>query len=296
MPDAELKIAVVGNCQARPLAQYLGQLSSRVTVHSVAVVHLLKDADESVYTPEFEAADLILAQQVADGYPCGFVTTSALQARYGGKLRSWINLYYAGYNPELTYIRPSTGGALHGPLGDYHHRFIFEGWKSGQSVAECEQRCLDVALHGKRFADAAEAPWPELERREATADVKILDYLREHVLRSRLFHTMNHPTRQLLLELATRVLKLEGLAVDGVGPGAAEPLGQFRLPVNPFVRASQAPGFDGPDHYRGLAVQEEGGRIIGFKGPHEYALAALIEGFYRLYDQRAEVLKNARIR
>ena len=61
-------------------------------IATVAIVHLLKDDNEHTHASAFAAADFILAQSVADTYPCRFVQTHTLRSRYGAKVLTWPNL------------------------------------------------------------------------------------------------------------------------------------------------------------------------------------------------------------
>ena len=122
-----MKIAVIANCQARPIATLLPEIAPNVEISSVGIVHLLKDQNESEYEPALHEADYIIAQQVAANYPCQFVTSSRLREKYGSKVIPIVNLYYAGYNPEIMYMR-LQGGTLGGPFGDYHLKQILLAW------------------------------------------------------------------------------------------------------------------------------------------------------------------------
>lgn len=96
-----IHVAVLGNCQARPIATLLPLYNPAITVTCVDVVHLLRDEDAPQYAQALRQADVILAQHVADTYPCSFVRNSELVRQYGHKVIFWINLYFRGYNPEL---------------------------------------------------------------------------------------------------------------------------------------------------------------------------------------------------
>ena len=43
-----MKLVVIGNCQARPLADYIEKLVPTIQVTATPIVHLLKDSDEAI--------------------------------------------------------------------------------------------------------------------------------------------------------------------------------------------------------------------------------------------------------
>ena len=91
-----MRVAIVGNCQARPLAEILTAIFD-VEVSTSVIVHLVRPQDEPLHRPGLQSADVILAQRVAENYPTPFVRTEALHAEHGAKVQVWQNLYFAGY-------------------------------------------------------------------------------------------------------------------------------------------------------------------------------------------------------
>lgn len=290
------RVAVVANCQARPLAALMTQLAPNVEVTGIGIVHLLRDEQQDEYRPMFESADVIVAQQVATNYPCHFVRTDALRERYGSKVLSIVNLYYAGYNPELVYVRGLRTPA-NGPLGEYHIAELLRGWAEGISIDETLERMTDVAWNDAIYADAPRRSLAELARRERSADVEITSYLTDHLAEQKLFHTMNHPSNRLLLEYAKRIVTKMGETESApVTPPAAEMLGQFRLPLNPGARRWLSLQFEDETDYVGHAqVASEDGRLR-FRGRGVYSARSLVETFYRAYDACGAELREHALR
>lgn len=119
-----LKLAVIANCQARPIAFLLENAFDNVKVVTTAIVHLLKDEQAEEYEQHFASADFIITQKIADNYPCQFIQTATLRKKYSHKIIEIPNLFYRGYNPELKYYRIPGQGTLTGPMGDYHNELI----------------------------------------------------------------------------------------------------------------------------------------------------------------------------
>ena len=227
------RIAIVGNCQARPLGAVLALLSPELEIIEPVIVHLAKPADEAKANERLAGADIVLAQLVADNYPVPFVRLNALRERLGDKVVPWVNLYWRGRNPELVYKRELAGRAEF-PLVSYHLEPVHEGWRDGLDAAEIAARLADPDLARLRYGGTAEASLAELRSREAGTPVPITDVIEERAATDDLFHVFNHPTTDLLGEYARRLLRALGLPCGRVLRGAGwEPLGAYGLPPSP---------------------------------------------------------------
>lgn len=277
---AKTKIVVVGNCQARPLAMAFEKLSDKVVVTTIAIVHLLQSEQFEEYREDFENADFIIAQLVADNYHCDFVRTNFLKERYGNKVISIINLYFTGYTPDWFYIRIPGQGPLRGPMGDYHNKTILESWKRGLPVDEAKKLLLDVSYNA-RYLNEKDQSLFELSVREAKADVKIVDYITREMMNSRLFFVFNHPSANLLVAYAKRILSkiyidFSDLIIDFDGK---EPLSIFSPLVNPVADFIESDSY----YSFGVDIDIKDGTIV--MGPSvRYCPKNLVAKFYDVYD------------
>lgn len=292
-----LSIAVVGNCQARPLAQTLLALVPHGRISTVAIVHLLRDAQEAEHAPQLAASDVIFAQSVADNYPCRFVRCSELRRKYGRRVVTWPNLYYAGYNPELTYLRQADRKPLGGPLGDYHNRLVLDAWRQGLGVGGARQRLHDLDHSARAYGDVPQRSLDELRRRELATDVRIVDAITERLWEHRLFFVFNHPAQALITLLARQLLQVAGIVPSGTDPrpnDAREPLGQYRCPVNRWVAQALNCRFDESPAFHGVAV-ESGPDGAVTAGPRRiYSEQEVVETFFRVYDHSRDRLQSLR--
>jgi hypothetical protein len=296
------RVAVIGNCQARPLAEMMKAVFD-VAIESIAVVHLLRSAQENEYSDAFKKADIILAQQVFDSYPCEFVRSSDLRAKYGQKVSVWVNLYYAGYNPELMYVRPAARAHMVGPLGDYHIGAIISAFQESLSAGECATRLVDVDWNRHCYQGAVERSLKELRQRETQALVPITDLIESAWTERRLFHTFNHPTAFLLLEYVYRLGRKLGLSVkrrlNRVHFG--EPLGQFVVPVNSYVSNDYSVAVEDSLAFRGVRIEFDGRGIptVPQRQVAYYSPLELVEGYFRVYAANvaliSEVAPNFRV-
>jgi len=281
-------LAIVGNCQARPLAQTLSKLvDGGVEISTVAIVHLMKDAEASVHAEALARADWILAQSVADGYPCRFVQTSALRECHGARVLEWPNLFFGGYNPELQYLRGPDRRPLPGPLGDYHNATFLEAWRRGLDVAGALRLNSDDAYNAALYEGSAERALQELARREQATDVSVANWIRERVWKQRLFFTFNHPAQALIRETALQLARRASLPVrDPIPPtpDLAEPLGQYRLPMNPWVWRKHGSTLEERVDAAGVELLEvTPGRVLT-GSRRSWTLDELVAAYFRVYD------------
>ena len=274
-------MVVIGNCQSRPLAVLFSKLNPNIEITAIAVVHLLKTHQFDEYRIAFEEADIIVAQSVADNYPCEFVRTSFLDSNYSKKLVKILNLYYTGYTPDWAYIRTKDKKPLKGPMGDYHNQTIFEGWRTGLTINETVQRMEDLA-HNQIYANAATDSLQELKKREKNIDVVITDFMSEQVANNRLFFTINHPSHKLLEEYAKRILDYCNIPIKNPSITLEdEPLGQFRPRVNPIATSDSN---SDPYHY-GIDISG-----VSPVRNRKYTSIEIAHLFYELYDKNKEQL------
>lgn len=285
--NKSLSIAIVGNCQARPLAQIIQSLVPYVNITGIAIVHLLHDAQQPEYAPIFESADLILAQRVTDNYHCSFVRNAELRNKYGDRVRVWPNLYYAGYNPELFYIRGEARKPLRGPMGDYHSKTIFDAWRRGLNIDEAMQLHHNDDYNSQAYGDIPNKSLEELRKREEETDVRIVEWIVERMWRQRLFFTFNHPAQVLIRELGRRLVQAAGvnmLDLPDASINQHEPLGQYRCSINPWVAKYFNCKFNEPEIIKGNEVLSvDGGKVVTGK-LCSYQSRQIVEEFFRVYD------------
>jgi hypothetical protein len=128
-----MKIAIVGNCQADPLANVF-RMAVPGSLVNVFVVQRERTAGElTAALRDIEDADVTFAQPIAGTF--GVLSTSSLVER-SKRVIQFPNVYYRGLHPDLTYV----GGAdrrVQGPLGDYHSLVVLHALIAGMTPAEC---------------------------------------------------------------------------------------------------------------------------------------------------------------
>lgn len=283
----KLKVVVVGNCQARPLATYLEMLNSDIEITAVLIVHLLKDDDLDQYDVLLESADIIISQLVFDTYHCNFVKTSYLKQKYGNKVTSVVNLFFSGYFPDFIYIREPSKGPLSGPLLDYHCKTILEGWYQGGSIDSAVFKLGSTEYFESNYSTSIVDSLLELKKREKLVDINICDFIEDNYKKSQLFFTMNHPCKKLLVEYSSRILThLDlGASFSDALQKLSEPLDPIIIPPAPNVYSKSI-----ERTYSGFEVcnlkswySEKGAR-------RDYNTVDLVGAYYQLYDANKDIL------
>ncbi|MBE7213921.1 WcbI family polysaccharide biosynthesis putative acetyltransferase [Shewanella benthica] len=283
----KMKIVIVGNCQARPIAKIMSKLNGNIDVTNVAIVHLLNDELFHQFENDFEEADYIITQLVADNYPCKFVRTSNLKRKYGAKVYSIVNLYFSGYTPDWVYIRNPGKGTLKGPMSDYHNLTIVKAWLDKLSGDDAVLLVEDREYNKENYSHLALSSLDELKQREMTADVKIADFIESQMNAQRLFFTFNHPCMFLIIEYCCRLLTTLNISYDKHN---ATDLGEMLNQFIPNLNSGLNFNFPSEKIIKGVEVVSIAIDELKTGAKREYSLREIIEVFYQVYDMNASLI------
>lgn len=277
-----MKIVVVGNCQSRPIATIIKQIAPSTEIIGVVVVHLATDKEKSENLALYASADIIIAQLVADNYPCDYVRTKFLLEKFNGKIVVINNLFFKGYNPDWSYKRLNGGGLLKGPMGDYHNDGIFSSWAAGTSIQDTKE-LLYSDLYLKKYNHVALESLNELRLREQLSDISIVDFINEKMKQQRLFWSFNHPSNSLLELYTKKILDFIGVSIELKLENKNESLGKFRPRVIAgFYNVSDA-------EQQGVSIDMSDSKIE--LGPiKKYTDYELIEVFFEVYNKNSQYL------
>ncbi|MEM1170387.1 MAG: WcbI family polysaccharide biosynthesis putative acetyltransferase [Cyanobacteria bacterium P01_H01_bin.35] len=144
-------------------------------------------------------------------------------------------LYFKGYWPQhdSNPFNKANKENFHGlfPYGDKNVNLMMnQGFSKDKILKE---------ISGKDFynpdylLENIDYTLTELSKREANTDVKVSDFIRENYRKYQLFHTINHPTDIVGLEVANQILiKLNMSPISqGVKPKHREVLGSLQVPI-----------------------------------------------------------------
>ena len=243
-PNGDLRLVVVGNCQAHPLTLGLRQALPQARLHASPSVHLATADDVTRLQRRLGDADLLVMHRVLPGYRDNIGLDSAtLRNLLPPSARSVVlpNLHYEGHHPWIGYAQDPEGrlGELEGesPLGPYHDFLAMAAVRDNQPLeALLDPNPSEAQL--EQLRDQHHQSLAELHTREADCDLSLSDWIGNHHRTRPVAHTINHPTQTALDQLLRRLLQHLGLAHQ-LGEGlfdATEHLGALSIPIHPWVR------------------------------------------------------------
>ncbi|MGH2853698.1 MAG: WcbI family polysaccharide biosynthesis putative acetyltransferase, partial [Solirubrobacteraceae bacterium] len=157
-------------------------------------------------------AAVVIPQRVDDGYRDGVGLGTETLARIAERATvvRWPSVYWAGYFPDLVYLRDAEGQpVIDGPF-DYHDRSILQAYGSGVDAAGVVSLLEDPELPSNAQAWAARAT-AELDVRGRDCDVQVASFIASRFQDELLFFTMNHPANRLLGYIAQQITELIGV-------------------------------------------------------------------------------------
>jgi hypothetical protein len=215
------RVVIVGNCQATALEMMLStnaEFTSRFELVSFPPVHEFPDARIPELHQAVADAAVVIPQRIDDGYRdgIGLGTNTLTEIARTESVVRWPSVYWAGYFPDLFYLRDANGSlVLDGP-SEYHDRAILQAYSDGLDVAAT---CL-LLEDPERPSEArawAERATAELSLRGQDCEVQVTSFIASRFREELLFYTMNHPTNRLLAFIAQQITELIGV------PGRVDP-------------------------------------------------------------------------
>ncbi len=209
------RVVVVGNCQAAALELMLStneEFTKRFEFVRFPPVHEIPEAMVPELHRAVADAALVIPQRVDEGYRDGLGLGTETLARIAGTATvvRWPSVYWAGYFPDLFYMRDAAGQpVVEGPF-DYHDRTILQAYSAGREVAEVCRLLEDPDRPSDAVAWAANST-AELEIRGRDCDVNITSFIASTFKDELLFFSMNHPSNRLLGLVAQQITELIGI-------------------------------------------------------------------------------------
>ncbi len=202
-----------GNCQTRAMARMLRELDAGLEIRGREVHTMPLPGALSDYRDDIAWADVIVTQPIAETYrdePCLSLRWLREHKRPDARIAVFPSLFFRAYTPQVHYLPPLRAVAM-----PYHDAYLLRGYTLGRTpeavAAELDDPGFIPAALVEREREAALAELRQREDRDC--DIRASDLLRTSGGAGLLFHTPNHPGRDLLWRVLDRVL-------DGVGVGA----------------------------------------------------------------------------
>ena len=276
-------IAVVGNCQAAPLARELssGIWGNSTKVIALPAVHEITPADLPAIRQVLARANVLVTHQVKEDYrglPIGTAQLVELLPRTATLLTVPV-LYYEGQLPFQVYVRRAGFDLSESlPITSYADARTLVAVSRGYSIAETVDFVSAWETPKEAVVANHERSLAELGKRERSLDVAISGVLARNLTAERMFFTVNHPTTAALRLVADEVLD-----VLNVEPGTSRPhqaqLDHLVTPVEPHVARALSIEFESTDDW----ICD--GRLISAR--------TVIEAHYRWFVANREVVDGA---
>jgi len=228
---------------------------------------------------KLQNADLILTQPIADTYKASHLSTTHLRALYGEKVVAWPNVFYSGQCPDLLSATDSSGALIKGPLETYQLSGVMSAWRKGLSAEKAIHYLKNNLPHDEKLLlTSMSTSLQALKQREAQTDIIISDFLVSEFTTQRIFFTFNHPTANVLIELAERILNYSEINIEKrlIAQFWEEPLGRLTYPVTAPVADFLDLNFNTTDACRGVEINIVEGNVTTGKS-RLYSFSELIE-------------------
>lgn len=239
-----MRIYVHGNCQAPALADLIAEacgLAVEITARQVYSIDLEREG--AAYREDVALADVILTQPVAEGYRgTDVLSTSWVRrnARPDALILVFPVVYHRAQIPQCFTLADFHDGRL-----AYHDAHALDHFLRGESWEEFIANSSRSNFLPEAFVQSELAATTlELLRRERASDVDInvSDIIASRLLTEQPLHTVNHPSRPVLVDMANRILhrlgRDERARVEGI-----DMLDRFIMP--PYLSTAVGIGHTG---------------------------------------------------
>jgi Polysaccharide biosynthesis enzyme WcbI/Domain of unknown function (DUF4214) len=229
-----------------------------------------------------KSIDLFIHQPISDNYKGIYqLSTRYLRSLLRPEARA-ISIpvsYFAGYNPEMIYLKDKAGSNVDGPFM-YHDKNILKLYAQGKSISETVDTLYQGNIYPPDYVLVnLDATIAELRQREANLDIKIADFIQHNYHTSRLFHTINHPGVSVIAQITKAILNLLEIPLDLPSLDAFcqhEVLDAVYFPIYPSVAQSLGLNFPlEPNYY-----------FHQFVHPQD-----AIAHFFSFYDQNSDIVE-----
>lgn len=207
-----ISFAVIGNCQASPISNFITSLSSNLKSVKCPPIHTVdKHSPDALYRA-ISDVDVIVHQPISDSFQKASI--NEIKKKYPSKKYiSFPSIYFNGYFPNLMYLRVPKGGTLKGIIGDFHDRRVVNGVLDGLNDSEIVQKMREPTCNTDSI-NLINASLKELSDRESNLDIKVALLIKESVFEKRLFYVFNHPCNLLLIHVAASVCEILGVDIN----------------------------------------------------------------------------------
>jgi hypothetical protein len=221
-----LNVLILPNCQGMALASAWKAMRPDDQVARAFIPEFennQKLADQ--FTRMSEQADVLVYIPTNNDYKAPFVRRSNISCIPTPDKVRVPGMFFKALHPELTYVKPSVGGLMDGPMSHYHSKAVPTAFLEGAPASEAISRLRDAttidSMTAERLADASLA---ELQEREAECDVTVSDLIRHGFRDECYFHSIKHPSNILVMRFAEKLFAHLGIPYLRASPDTLAPI------------------------------------------------------------------------
>ncbi|WP_404711729.1 WcbI family polysaccharide biosynthesis putative acetyltransferase [Sphingomonas sp. MMS24-J13] len=264
-----MRIGLIGNCQVQTLEAVLGVMlpGSIFSVLDFSKPEWQDAAKREVFSGQLSECDIVFAHPNVYSH----VSTEELRNLLGKKLALIGNFYFRGYFPDICYIG-GIGKRLPNLLS-YHSIVVVRSYLLGQTPEQCLADFSEKKYSEFGFFEDWKISLEALRGRDATVDYPIADLVEEFAVDRQIFHTVNHPTIDLIAYYLSDVCKKLGLQI---------PATRLWMTADPLYEYGMPPVFDFLAGHHNLRFRST--QFYKMSGAQFITADAFIRGSYRQYD------------
>lgn len=215
------KCLIYGNCQTAYIKNCLGQnsdFSSQYSQVFIKKVHRIKKEEIFDLEAIVSDIDLFIYQPVSDNYKkIPSLGTNYLKSllKPDCKIISFPVAYFAGYQPEMVYLKPLNNQPIKEDIYNYHDFNILSGFDQGKSIQEIASSIFNESFYSPYYIkNNFDLTIAELAKREKSLDIKITPFILNNYQKINLFNTINHPHHSIIGYVVNRILEILELATQ----------------------------------------------------------------------------------
>lgn len=205
-----MKIGVIGNCQVITMADALSYFMDAPESVAIEIWRLKPDEILEAQRKILDCTHIFAQPMVSLNFsPFTLPELRTLAQEINAELTIFHNLYFSGSLPDCRCVG-ALGHRVKGPVSDYHSEIILRSFLAGKT----EKMCLDDLVSGKGVDP--KLVWSnsqsQLMHRDAQVDVAFAAEVLDAARSSYSFHYFNHPTTELIVEYARKIV------IERIGP------------------------------------------------------------------------------
>lgn len=210
-----------GNCQMRMIELYLNSSKAfreRYIILKIPRIFEFNESNLKIMDSDVlrENTDLLIYHKIKPNNRFGEKLSSDYlksRLRKDAVKLEVSNLWFSGYFPQAERNTENVLNSLqYSGLFPYGDKYVRQLKLSGHSKDDIIGKIQDRNFVSREEIETCvEHNFSEMESREQTADIRMLDFVRSNYKERLLFHSPNHPTHFLMKEITKRILNRLGI-------------------------------------------------------------------------------------